>query len=254
LSRASPFFPAGAGERDAALILERLKAQLSGRGNASQALGRALGRRLTDAEIEALFKAGAKGTKFDPEVHAVLDRIADSSARARAEVLKPYDHSSDSARPYTSRKTGNTVHVEGQPQKGTSAGHKERMVQVAAHALDDEQTVAVFIDRPLEEALLWLERQPGVTAAQSQALQRARNALGVPIPPDAAKGAFPVKEPDVVRIWKDSTGAYKIDITEVYSPPGQTRNELAARISKAFKLLPNDMRGNKFSLPPVEPE
>jgi hypothetical protein len=154
--------------------------------------------------------------------------------------------------------TGNRVFVEGQVQSGTSAGHQARMVQVAANALEGEGTVAVFVDRPLVEALTWLETQPGITASQRAALQRARAGLKVSIPENASKDflrQFPVKDPDVVRIRNVGTAEnpqYKIDITEVFSPPGQTREELADRLGKAFDLLPRTMRGRKLPLPPVE--
>jgi hypothetical protein len=81
--------------------------------------------------------------------------------------------------------------------------------------------------------------------------------LRVPIPEGASRAQlrqFPVKDPDVVRIRNVGTAErprYKIDITEVYSPPGQTPAELLDRIDKAFELLPRTMRGRPLALQPV---
>jgi hypothetical protein len=249
----------GVPETDAALpeIIKSLQQRLGGHGNVAQALKQALGRKLNPEELEALAKAVAKDTMFDPATRALVERSIGSSKEARAVIEETFEHSSKSGRKVTVKQTGNEVYLEGQVQKGTSAGHKERMVQVAAHFLEEEDTVAVFVDRPLTEALEWLEKQPGITPAERAALQRARDGLRVSIPEDAPKELlrkYPVKEPDVVRIRNVGTKEkpqYLIDITEVYSPPGQTKPELDSRLEKAFELLPPSMRGNPIALPPA---
>jgi hypothetical protein len=135
------------------------------------------------------------------------------------------------------------------------------MIEVAGRALEEEGTVGVFIDQRLADTLEWLGQQPGLSAAERVRLQRAiRKLIDEPIPQGASKAVlrtFPVKDPDVVRIRNVGTAQrprYKIDITEVYSPPKQSQQELLDRIDKAFELLPSRMAGNKASLPPVQPE
>jgi hypothetical protein len=245
----------GVAQDDLATIVSRLQSQSGGRGKLAQGLGRNLSRE----EATALARAGAKGNPlFDPVARQLLERSVGGSAAARAEIERTFAHSSQSGRTVTVEKTGNKVYVEGQVQSGTSAGHQERMVQVAANALEGEGTVAVFVDRPLAEALTWLEKQPGITASERAALQRAQASLKVSIPENASKEILrtsPVKDPDVVCFRNVGTvekPQYKIDITEVFSPPGQTREELADRLGKAFDLLPSSMRGRKLPLPPVK--
>jgi hypothetical protein len=208
-------------------------------------------------------------------VQALLQQYAGNSAAARAQIERTFEHSSKSGRQVLVKKTGNEVYVEGQVQKGTSAGHKGRMVQVAAHALEEEDTVAVFVDRPLSEALEWIQRQKQklletLERGSSRAvaieneiaeIQTTITKLKVSNPTDLSLGQlelakfggpYPVKEPDVVRIWTVGKGKnlqYRIDITEVVSQ-GQTGPGLTARIGKTYELLPANMVGEPKALPP----
>src|SRR5262249_38692869 len=137
-----------------------------------------LGRDLSAAEQEALYQAAVKGNpKYDLAARKRLERTVGSSRSAKAEIERTFAHSSESGRKVTVEKTGNQVYVEGQVQSGTSAGHQERMVQVGANALEAEGTVAVFVNRPLADALAWLEKQPGISTSQRAALEGARDGL-----------------------------------------------------------------------------
>jgi hypothetical protein len=242
--------------------LNKLSSEEEIRGQLQQWVGRSkLGRILRPEEENTLYQAAVKGNRRFDEAARQLEQSVGSSAEARSQIERTFEHSSDSGRLVPVKKTGNTVYLEGQVQKGTSAGHKARMVLVAAHQLEEQGTVAVFVDRPLIDALKWLETQPGISATQRAALELARAGLRVPIPADASRDKdelrkYPVKEPDVVRIRNVNMGtnlppAYMIDITEVYSPPRQTEGGLLDRIQKAFDLIPSSMQGRKSAPPPV---
>ena len=206
------------------------------------------------AEAEKVLEAWAKTQR--ELVRKARPRVV-NSAQARDEASRTFKHGEETGRPVTieTPKGDREVWVKGEAQSTDEAeNHLEMVRQLAGEAMEHPDAAAVFIDRPLTEALAWIKGRKDVSQAQIDALDDAiskLNAIKVPKNDKAALLKTPVKEPDVVLIRRTGEGKYEIDITEVVSVDSQTDKELRARIKEANKLLPPDMVGTPDAVIPT---